>query len=72
MKLIWNAIIVCIMLCLCNCSMVKSYDRELLADPIMSGDNSFSKQPIEQKFFSTQEGSSGGSAGVSGGCGCAK
>jgi hypothetical protein len=55
-----------------GCVTVKAYEREMLADPIMERQEFFAKQSLEQKFFSTREGSIGGSAGIGGGCGCAK
>ena len=55
-----------------GCVMVKAYQREKLADPIMEPGNQFSKQQLDVKFFSTREGSIGGDAGIGGGCGCAK
>jgi hypothetical protein len=54
-----------------GCANVKPYEREKLADPIMDP-GSGGKQTLEQKLFSTREGSIGGGNGVSGGCGCAK
>jgi hypothetical protein len=57
---------------LCSCAAVKPYEREKLADPIMDPASPVSKQTLDQKFFSTREGSTGGGAGVGGGCGCAK
>lgn len=55
-----------------GCAVVKPYDRQHLADPIMEPQGRLAKQSLEDKFFSTQEGSMGGEAGVAGGCGCAK
>ena len=55
-----------------GCASVKAYEREKLADPIMRQGNQFAKQSLEQKFFSTREGSIGGASGIGGGCGCAK
>lgn len=55
-----------------SCAHVKPYQREKLADPIMSPENQFSKQNLDEKFFSTREGSIGGARGIGGGCGCAK
>lgn len=55
-----------------GCVMVKAYQREKLADPIMEPRNQFGKQQLDVKFFSTREGSIGGDAGIGGGCGCAK
>jgi hypothetical protein len=58
--------------CLSGCATVKAFEREKLADPIMERQNQFAKQTLEQKFFSTREGSLGGANGIGGGCGCAK
>lgn len=55
-----------------GCATVRPYEREKLADPIMERENQFAKQTLEQKFFSTREGSIGGANGIGGGCGCAK
>lgn len=55
-----------------GCAAVKPFEREKLADPIMDPSSHFGKQTLEQKFFSTREGSIGGGTGVGGGCGCAK
>ncbi len=59
-------------LLLSACAAVKPYEREKLADPIMEPGGQFSKQTLEQKFFSTREGSIGGPTGIGGGCGCSK
>jgi hypothetical protein len=49
---------------------VKPYDRENLADPIMT----FTRAPISQDFldhvFESREGSRGATGGAGGGCGC--
>ena len=58
--------------CLNGCAVVKAYQREKLADPIMERQDHFAKQSLEQKFFNTREGSIGGAGGIGGGCGCAK
>ncbi|MEK9138793.1 MAG: DUF4266 domain-containing protein [Bacteroidota bacterium] len=55
-----------------GCANVRAYEREKLADPIMERQSQFAKQTLEQKFFSTREGSIGGASGIGGGCGCAK
>lgn len=57
---------------LSGCATTQAYEREKLADLIMERQNPFTKQTLEQKFFTTREGSIGGSAGIGGGCGCAK
>ena len=55
-----------------GCGTVKVYQRGNLGDPIMERQDVFAKQTLEQKFFSTREGSIGGASGIGGGCGCAK
>ena len=55
-----------------GCAVVKPYEREKLADPIMDPESPVAKQTLERKFQSTREGSSGGGTGSGGGCGCAK
>lgn len=55
-----------------GCAAVKPYEREKLSDPVMDPVSPVSKQTLDQKFFSTREGSAGGGTGVGGGCGCAK
>jgi hypothetical protein len=63
-------VILCVLVS--GCVTVKSYEREKLLDPILERKNQFAKQTLEQKFFSTREGSLGGASGIGGGCGCAK
>jgi len=73
MKLLLSFVAVVIALIpLGGCAVVKSYEREKLADPILERQTQFAKQTLEQKFFSTREGSMGGASGIGGGCGCAK
>lgn len=55
-----------------GCAVVKPYEREVLADPIMDPNTGFAKQTLREKFLSTREGSSGGGTGLGGGCGCSK
>lgn len=62
----------CLALAAGGCALVKPFEREKLSDPIMDPGSHLSKQTLEQKFFSTREGSAGGGSGVGGGCGCAK
>ena len=49
---------------------VKPYEREHLADPIMS----FSRNPVSDNYidhvFESREGARGATGGVGGGCGC--
>jgi hypothetical protein len=55
---------------LCGCARVQPWQRERLAEPIMI----FDKNPIEKGILDHpldyREGSSGGTGGQSGGCGC--
>jgi hypothetical protein len=55
-----------------GCVTVKAFQREKLSDPLMEPRNQFGKQQLDEKFFSTREGSMGGDIGIGGGCGCAK
>lgn len=55
-----------------SCVVVKPWERETLADPIMEPKSQFAKQKLDAKFFSSREGSIGGTDGIGGGCGCAK
>ena len=74
MKTALSTVVVMAMFAMCagGCATVRAYEREKLADPIMERQNQFAKQTLEQKFFSTREGSIGGASGIGGGCGCAK
>ncbi|MCB0281859.1 MAG: DUF4266 domain-containing protein [Calditrichae bacterium] len=65
-------LIVFITAILVSCVAVKPWEREKLADPIMEPRSEFAKQKLDEKFFSSREGSMGGSGGIGGGCGCAK
>lgn len=67
-----SAVPAALALLLGGCAAVKPFEREKLTDPIMDPGSHLSKQTLEQKFFSTREGSAGGGSGVGGGCGCAK
>ncbi|RMF61661.1 MAG: DUF4266 domain-containing protein [Calditrichaeota bacterium] len=55
-----------------GCVKVKIYQREHLEDPLMDVRKETGKQKLDEKFFSTREGSMGGASGIAGGCGCAK
>jgi hypothetical protein len=67
-----NFILLSLTALLISCVTVKPWEREKLADPIMEPRSEFSKQKLDEKFFSSREGSMGGSGGIGGGCGCAK
>ena len=53
-----------------GCSGVKSYEREMLADPIMS----FSRDPLSDQYldhvYDVREGARGATTTQGGGCGC--
>jgi hypothetical protein len=63
---IWNALTACAPLE----PWVKPYEREHLADPIMS----FNRDPVSsdylQHVFGTREGAHGATGAAGGGCGC--
>lgn len=53
-----------------GCAEVKSYEREMLADPIMS----FSRDPLSDQYqehvYEVREGARGATTTQGGGCGC--
>jgi hypothetical protein len=49
---------------------VKPYEREHLADPIMSLDRDPISSDYIQHVFGTREGAHGATGGAGGGCGC--
>ena len=51
-------------------STVPLYDRERLADPIMSFQADAKKDARKTKTFDAREGSTGGNGGAGGGCAC--
>ena len=72
-RMVWTfAALLCTAWALGGCATVKPFEKEKLADPIMERQDRFAKQTLEQKFFSSREGSIGGAGGIGGGCGCAK
>jgi Domain of unknown function (DUF4266) len=72
-SLTWAALSsVLVAFALAGCAAVKPFEREKLSDPIMDPSTHFNKQTLEQKFFSTREGSIACGSGIGGGCGCAK
>jgi hypothetical protein len=62
--------VACAALLLGACSGVKSYEREMLADPIMS----FSRDPLSDQYldhvYDVREGARGATNTQGGGCGC--
>jgi hypothetical protein len=53
-----------------GCASVPAYQRERLADPIMSFETSAKKDARMMKALEAREGSTGGSGGAGGGCAC--
>lgn len=53
-----------------GCTLVKPYQREDLAKPIMSLAEAPESALLEQHVFEYREGSAGGYGGGGGGCGC--
>lgn len=53
-----------------GCTLVKPYQREYLAKPVMSLAEAPEAALLEQHVFEYREGSAGGYGGGGGGCGC--
>jgi hypothetical protein len=53
-----------------GCSTVRPYQKEHLADPIMSSPDRVEDGIRELKWLEAREGSTGGVGGAGGGCGC--
>jgi hypothetical protein len=49
---------------------VKPYERDRLADPIMSWDRDVISGAYEDHIYESREGSRGGTGAAGGGCGC--
>jgi Domain of unknown function (DUF4266) len=63
-------VLLCALLWLAGCVSVKPYEREMLADPIMS----FSRDPVSDAYldhvYDVREGARGATRSQGGGCGC--
>jgi hypothetical protein len=57
-------------LLLAGCATVRPYQRERLADPIMSFEAQAKRDARLTKSFEAREGSTGGNGGAGGGCAC--
>jgi len=55
---------------LAGCAMVHQKDRESLSDPIMQRQEDGLESGLESHDMPRREGSTGGSSGSGGGCGC--
>ncbi len=68
-KVVLITLALCTLLC-SSCSRVKPYERQNIADPIMS----FSRDPVSDAYLShvhdAREGARGADGGSGGGCGC--
>lgn len=53
-----------------GCAMVHQKDREYLSDPVMQRAPDALEGALNGDNFPRREGSSGGSSGAGGGCGC--
>ena len=53
-----------------GCASVPAYQRERLADPIMSFETHAKKDARMMKALEAREGSTGGTGGAGGGCAC--
>jgi hypothetical protein len=53
-----------------GCASVPAYQRERLADPIMSFETHARKDARMMKALEAREGSTGGTGGAGGGCAC--
>jgi hypothetical protein len=63
-------VLLCTFTLLAGCAGVKSYEREMLADPIMS----FSRDALSDQYlehvYEVREGARGATTTQGGGCGC--
>jgi len=55
---------------LSGCALVHQKDREFLADPVMNRAPDKLEGSLDGDNFPRREGSTGGSSGAGGGCGC--
>jgi len=53
-----------------GCSLVRPYQKEHLADPIMTSAEEAEEEMRELKWLEAREGSTGGAGGAGGGCAC--
>ena len=67
MKMLTGLLVV---LAVTGCAGVKPYEREMLADPLMS----FARDPISERYlqhvYEVREGARGAGVAQGGGCGC--
>lgn len=58
------------LLAISACATVRPYEKEHLADPIMTSAAETSARMREMKWLDAREGSTGGVGGAGGGCAC--
>ena len=62
--------LLCAIVLLAGCAGVKSYEREMLADPIMSFSRDTLSDQYLQHVYEVREGARGATTTEGGGCGC--
>jgi hypothetical protein len=62
--------LLCALAFLAGCAEVKSYEREMLADPIMSFSRDALSDQYLQHVYEVREGARGATTTQGGGCGC--
>lgn len=62
--------LLCLLLSGCVSPWVKPYERQNLADPLMSFDNTPSASAFVQHMLHSREAARGAEGGAGGGCGC--
>lgn len=68
--IVWALAILVVALSTSGCAMVHQKDREWLSDPVMQRQSDPVEGALNGDNFPRREGSSGGSSGAGGGCGC--
>jgi hypothetical protein len=66
----WSAFLLAAGLGFPGCARVHQKDREFLSDPVMQRRENALESALESHDFPRREGSTGGSSGSGGGCGC--
>lgn len=57
-------------LALCGCAQVRSFEREMLSDPIMSFSRDALSDQYLQHVYEVREAARGATSSQGGGCGC--
>ena len=65
---VWKLMALCALVTMALGCSVKAYQKEHLADPIMTG--TVEEELRELKWLEAREGSTGGAGGAGGGCAC--